>query len=76
MSIKEYGANAIETGSGEVRSATTTVFKMACLGQLQFHLTPDQQMNESILVALAMLLDNGVHIQHTDCTLTTMFFRS
>lgn len=76
MSIKEYGCHAIETGSGEVRSTTTSVFKMACLGQLQFHLTTEQQMNESILVALAMLLDNGVHIQHKDCTITTTFFRS
>lgn len=76
MSINEYSCQAIETGSGTIRTASTNVEKMASLCQLHLQMTPEQASNQSVMVALAMLLDNGVKLVHKDGQLTTTFFRS
>ena len=76
MSISDYSCRAVETGGGAVRTATCTVGKVAALGQLRVALAPEQMLDQSVMVALAMLLDNGVKLTHHDGEIVTTFFRS
>ena len=75
MSISDYSCKAVETGSGSIRTATCTVGKVAALGQLRIALTPEQMVDDSVMVALAMLMDAHVQVKHEDCGITTTFFR-
>lgn len=75
MTIADYSCKAIETGSGTVRTASANVGQVANMRTLSLSLSTEQSSNETVQVAIAMLLDSGVKLVHCDGGICTTFFK-